>query len=192
MGDLRKHPIEQWRKDYNLDVLVETGTYKGAGIRTALRFGFEQVYSIELNRTYYDKAVHDFQDDPVTLILGDSINEMGPLALQIKDKKVLFWLDAHLPSITGYKKEHTEDTKFPLELELIEIIKNKDISDDIFLMDDLRMYEIAKYGRGNLNKKDWKHMRGNIDFIFELLGATHDVTRDLRDEGYIIGLPKSK
>jgi hypothetical protein len=192
VGNLGKHPIENWRKEYKLDTLIETGTYQGAGIRTALRFGFQKVYSIELNKRFYDRAVHEFQDDPVVLVLGDSITEIGKIAKLLKEDNILFWLDAHLPSITGYKKEHSDDTKFPLEIELSEIAKNRDVSNDVFLIDDLRIYEKAKYGRGNLRKEDWKHMKGNIDFIFDVLRDTHDINRDLRDEGYVVCLPKSK
>lgn len=178
MGFLRRHPISLWREKYDLNVFVETGTYRGQGVRTALQHGFPEVYSIEINDKYYNRAIANFSNDPVVIIKGDTINEIGRLSTSIQFSNVLFWLDAHLPATSGYKQSISVNTKFPLKIELTEIAANKNISNDVFLIDDLHLHEVVKYRRSNIN------------FIFDILSETHDIKRDIRDQGYIICLPK--
>ena len=42
-------------------IFIETGTYIGDGVKTALRSGFEYIYSIELDTDRYNKCKQMFE-----------------------------------------------------------------------------------------------------------------------------------
>jgi hypothetical protein len=87
---------EMLRKYLN-EVFVETGTYEGGGVATALEAGFKHVYSIEIAPRYYHIALSCFRDDPrVHLFLGDSALLMRRVLEEVK-VPATFWIDAHLP-----------------------------------------------------------------------------------------------
>ena len=79
--------------------------------------------------------------------------------------------------------------RIPLEIELEIISKTRDISKDIFIIDDLRVYKDGDYEDGG----PWVHRKTagakNCDFIEKLIGKTHILVEHNRDQGYIIAFP---
>jgi hypothetical protein len=87
--------IAALKSQLDFEVFVETGTFKGETIQT-VKNDFKQVYSIELSPHYYQEAVNQFAaDDHVTLINDNSSQALQALMPNLKDKSVLYWLDAH-------------------------------------------------------------------------------------------------
>jgi len=110
---------------------VETGTYRGQGIRFALRANFSEIHSVEISRKFAKKAksvfaryknVHIWEGDSGK-ILWDVIKDM--------DSPITFWLDGHngTPDPNGGKNT-------PL-LEELEQIKWHPIKKHTIIIDDM-------------------------------------------------------
>ncbi len=207
MGNLREHPIGDWIEQYGLTAFVETGTYRGVGLYHAQQQPFEKLVSIDINEVWIERQRVFEKDSRIKLLLGSSF-QMIPEAIKIVgDRPVLWWLDAHLPEpcadesnqfLTGRlkyegNKIYGDDETFPLQKEIEAIVNSdRDHSRDVFLIDDMRVYETGDYGWGNWDPEEKKLYEAPEDatFVDRLLASTHEVKRDQRDHGYGIGFPK--
>ena len=125
-------------KKYMNPVFIETGSFKGHGIQHALDAGFSQIYSMEILPRYYHYCSVRFEEDANIYIMhGDSTNILTNLLPRI-DKRITFWLDAHLSSLPNV-------SSCPL-LQELEIIRNHHIKNHTILIDDLRDWNIPTYG----------------------------------------------
>jgi hypothetical protein len=196
MGSLSKFELNEYINKYNSEFFIETGTYKGDGLSYAKMFNFSKLFSIEILKELQDSNILKFKnDDRITLINNNSIDGLSDIFTKNKIGSTIFWLDAHLPKF--YSNEYDDDyiknkdILIPLELEL-EIIKNsKNIESDVFIIDDLRIYE-----RGNFVNGEWldviKSGFEGISFIDRILSDTHTISKLYTDEGYILCIPKNK
>lgn len=195
MGNLKRFNLKEYIEKYGSKFLIETGTWHGAAVEYALEFKFEKIFTIELLKEYYDGCVEKFKNnDNVILLNGTSPECLLEILKENEVGNTIFWLDAHLPdqydkSIPSNYKENDE-LLIPLKGELKSIVENKNVLNDVFIMDDLRIYE-----KGGFRKGEWSKVidsgHGGIDFVFDLLGKTHDVQRIYDDEGYILCTPKN-
>ena len=201
MGSLATFDLKDYISKHKIKVFVETGTYMGDGINYACSFDFERLYSIELIKNHYDSCVSRFSyTDKVELILNNSVDGLKDVVVKIKNKPALFWLDAHLPNFYDSKYGSMGDNSkyikskevfIPLEEELNVIKNGKDISNDVFIIDDLRIYEIGGYEAGNWDGYiSMDESKKGISFIEKLFYDTHTITKDFRNEGYLIIVPK--
>ena len=195
MGTLRLFDIKNYIEEYEIDTFVETGTYLGDSLDYATEFNFKELYSIELLDIFFLKCVDRFKSRKnVHLIKNNSIDGLESLLSDISQKKCLFWLDAHLPDFydesfdSNYTKN--ENLFIPLKEEIKTIKKIKNIEKDIFIIDDLRIYEKGNFEHGNWDGylKNENSVYG-IKFIEDLLNTTHTISKDYRHEGYIICEP---
>lgn len=123
------------QRQFNLPVLIETGTYRGAMVR-ATRRAFREIYSIELSPKYYQRALHLFAPFPhIHLLQGDSAIVLGEVLLRI-NQSCLFWLDAH------YSGEDTACGvhETPILAELDGILAHP-IKQHVILIDDARLFD---------------------------------------------------
>jgi len=188
VGKLSKFNIADLKLKYDLTAFVETGTWKGDAVEFARTLGFGNIYSIELHTDFWEKACQKFAAFPYIKILqGTSIDNISSILSLILPNKTLWWLDAHLHDTYGLDKAMTD--RFPLEKELQLISRSRDISGDVFIIDDLRIYEDGNFACGLCPKAHQNPVRG-IDFVFTSLGKTHTIMRRYEDEGYIVCLPK--
>ena len=112
---------------------IETGTYFGDGIASALEAGFPFVYSIELGEDLYTRCCARFAETPnVKLFLGDSA-ALLPSLLETIDAPATFWLDGHFSN--GYTAKGPTNT--PLLTELEHIARHP-IKTHTLLIDDVR------------------------------------------------------
>lgn len=128
-------------KKYINTILIETGSYRGDGIKAALDAGFSHVFSIELSpELHYLCEDRFYGNRNVTLILGDSAVELDKLLTWI-NRPTTFWLDGH------YSGDDTAkgDTEYPLMKEL-DAIKNHRRDDFIIMVDDLRCWSVPVCG----------------------------------------------
>lgn len=125
---------------------VETGTNLGAGVAEAVNLGFTNIFSIEIEQDFHDKAVASFGANPnVTLLLGDSMSIMKELCMSIVGP-AFFWLDAH----NGFNS--------PLLGEIDAIIyRNNPL--DIIAIDDMRI----------IRQKVWWGQTLSIDDLYRKL-----------------------
>ena len=192
MGHISAHPIRSWSHTYNLEAFVETGTYLGAGLSYARQCKFfNEFHSIEINDEFYEECNHMFSRDDRVKIWHGSTNNMLPKVLSepsLKNKNILFWLDAHLPQFYREKEdqENLEDVA-PLKFEL-EIIKRlRPKGKDLIVIDDLRLYAKDDYQNGNMEHRATK----DVDWILEMMGDKYGTLKSLKDEGYLILVPYS-
>lgn len=193
MGAIYQHDVQKYMNEYNLENYIETGTGEGACLSHTLNFPFKSRYSIEIYPRVYENVKPKFANkENCEILLGNSY-EILPNILPKITGNVLFFLDAHFPGadfgFESYFSTTDYNTRLPLEKEVETIVNNRDISNDVFIIDDLRVYEDNNYTGGNWNERT--QIGGNgIDFIYRLLGNTHNIDRDLRYQGFLIITPK--
>lgn len=182
--------------NYNIQALVETGTGLGSTVdHFANRFPDIEVYTIESEGEIYLQAVANLAKHlNVECFYGTSAEALPSVLMSVQNKdNVLFWLDAHFPGadfgLSTYGGTEDKDVRLPLESELRLIVEDRDVSSDVFVIDDLRVYEDGPFQDGNWGDR---HLYGGngIDFIYELLGATHNITKLYGQQGYIVAEPK--
>ena len=130
---VKQMAIDAYRKKYQLDILVETGTYLGDMVE-AQRASFKKIYSIELSEKLFDKAGKRFKEfTQIKILHGDSGVVLNKLLPEI-DKPALFWLDGHYSG--GITAQGNKDCPVPEELNAI--LKSK--FDHVILIDDARLF----------------------------------------------------
>lgn len=110
---------------------VETGTYGGNGIRFALRAGFPEIHSIDIEESFVRDARSTFaRYEHVYIWQGDS-GKMLYDVIKNMNKEITFWLDGHrgTPDPKGGKNT-------PL-LEELEQIKHHSIKTHTIIIDDM-------------------------------------------------------
>lgn len=187
MGMLRTHNLAQLQPLQRLVNFVETGTWKGDGLMHALQFPFTTLWSVEASLDLMHAARARISrerpgDNRWEIIQGDSVLVVPQLAglLRIQGRRpTLWWLDAHLPERYGI-----DATQLPLEDEVAAIVAQGSHQDDVFILDDWRLYEYWGYESG-----PWDGELGNGGAIRDMLHPTHVLTVDLRAEGALIAVP---
>jgi hypothetical protein len=90
----------KWLFQYPNNILVETGSGGGGGIKHALLANFKEVHSIEINKNSHELCCKIFEKNSnVHLYCGDSLDILPKILSDLKDKAT-FLLDAHIMSLT--------------------------------------------------------------------------------------------
>lgn len=206
MGQITAFDLNNFIEKNGIKIYFETGTGECVSLEYALRYSFDKLYSVDIDKDLILSAKNKFSNnDRVELICDLSKNALLSVVPNLdKDKPVLFFLDAHFPGADFHKvsyeqsiREHKKDA-FPLEDELRIISSNRDISKDVFVIDDFILYEEGEYESfkaGNLWQYKWLQDELNIQtdssFIYELFKDSHDCIKDVRHQGYLIITPKN-
>ena len=126
--------IETYSKLYNCKTLIETGTYLG-DMMQAQKDNFQKLYSIELSKELWEKAVERFKDDKhIQILNGDSEKVLVTLVPTFQEP-VLFWLDGHYSGGITAKGE----TDCPIFGE-IDAILTPGAPAHVMLVDDARLF----------------------------------------------------
>jgi hypothetical protein len=143
--------FKKYKGNYN--ILLETGTHHGDGVKNALESGFDKIISVEILPELYEECLNRFskeiEEGKVHLFLGDSNQKMEEM-LQLIDEPAIFFLDGHF-----------NDGK-PLWGEL-EIIKKHFIKEHTIIVDDMPNY----FGDGNEVKEKILEINPNYTFNYE-------------------------
>ncbi len=181
---------------YNIDNFVETGTGAAEVVRSISSIKSDlNIHTIEIIEEIFNKnkISHSYLTN-VNWHLGQS-SEVMPEILPQLEGNTLFWLDAHFPGadfgLASYGDEEDLDTRLPLRSELEIIVKGRDVSNDVFVIDDLRVYEDGPFETGNWAERNLYGGDG-IAFIEDLFEDTHFVVRSYNKQGFVILLPVSK
>jgi hypothetical protein len=193
MGAIYHHDVSSYIKKYDLEYYVETGTGQGDCLTFALKHKFKGFYSVEIYPQIYEIAKNKFKNFVNCEILQGNSYEKLPEILTQLEGNILFFLDAHFPGadfhFETYDSTKDYDTRLPLKKELETIKINRSNNKDVFIIDDLRVYEDNNYTDGNWSLR--KEVGGDgIDFVYELFGQSHNIEKDLRYQGYLILTPK--
>jgi len=136
---------------FKADVFVETGTYKGNGIRRALHAGMGEIHSIEINSTWLQNLPQDLKDNPhVHLHLGDSAEILHQVlhTLDLSRSSLTIFLDAHVMTgqLTGAKNP------CPVLKELDILGRHTDRA--TILVDDMRIFATARASWNGISVED--------------------------------------
>lgn len=159
---VKQMAIDEYRKKFQLEMLVETGTYLGEMVE-AQRKNFKKIYSIELSEKLFTRAKKRFRDFPhITILQGDSGDVLNKLIGEI-DRPALFWLDGHYSGgITAHGNKEC-----PVPEELNAILKSK--IDHVILIDDARLF-------------NGTHDYPTIDEIKKMLNETGNYLIDINSD----------
>jgi hypothetical protein len=121
------------KREYNLNIFVETGTYLGSTTVWAAKH-FEKVFTIEYSKSIYEDTTARYSDIAnINFIYGDSRSVLPPLVPQLETPAV-FWLDGHWCGQQSYG----ETDQCPLIEELHVILQSP--LPHILLIDDARLF----------------------------------------------------
>ncbi len=128
---IKHEAIKLYADKFRIDVLVETGTYKGDTIN-AVKDCFRKIYSVELSAHLYSQCQERFKNETnIELIQGDSSAEISNI-LEKLTGPAIFWLDAHH---SGGETTHSNKAT-PVKDELDKIFSSP--YDNVILIDDAR------------------------------------------------------
>ncbi len=130
----KQEMILKYASRFNARIFVETGTYMGYMI-DAMKDKFSELYSIELSKYLFDRAVNKFREFPhIHFINGNSGIEIPGLLAKL-NQPTLFWLDGHYSGGVTAKA----DLETPILKELSTIL-NHPIKENVILIDDARLF----------------------------------------------------
>lgn len=90
-----KQSVANLLDKHSIELAIETGTYKAETTR-ALSYMAKEVVSIESSRKHFYHALDVLEKrNNTTLLLGQSEKRLPEVLKKNKDKKILFYLDAH-------------------------------------------------------------------------------------------------
>lgn len=206
MGSLRDHNLNDFIKEYGVKYYFETGTGVGDCLSYALNYPFEEYYTVDIDEELVSKTYNSLKkvNKNINFLVGKSTDILEEYLEKIpKESPILFYLDAHFPGADFHKctyeesiREHKNDA-FPLEQEVDIIFSKRDCSRDVFIIDDLVLYEEGDYTwvlAGNQYEYGWLQEELNLKtdskFLYKKFKKTHNLKKDLRHQGYLIITPK--
>jgi SAM-dependent methyltransferase len=160
-----KHKLlRKCAREFNLDILVETGTYLGDTVY-AMRRVCRNIFSIELSKELAGKARQRFSRNAgIQILEGDSVVIL-PQILRSIDTPCLFWLDAHFSegvTVAG-------SSPMPI-LEEVKAIIEHPVKGHVILVDDARAF-VGKGGYPTLDQLN--------SFV---TGSRPDIIMDVRND----------
>lgn len=132
--EIKQIIIEHYQKVSGCTILIETGTYVGDMVE-AQRENFVKIYSIELSKEFWKRAVERFKKyKHIKIVHGDSGKVLSQITAQLT-APAIFWLDGH------YSAGHTAmgDKECPILEEVDSIFKYKNL-EHVLLIDDARLF----------------------------------------------------
>lgn len=161
---INKSLLKELKDKHNLEVFFETGFYHGYSASTAMELGFNKLYSVELLRKFVDYGNEKFKKEiaegRVNIIFDDSSNLKDHIS-SLLDKKVLFWLDAHLDNgLDTAVSKPTSECPVVQEISALSRFKTK----PIILVDDISIIR----GKGH-GPKGWGDEQISVDKIIEAI-----------------------
>lgn len=199
MGVLSRFNLDFIRSYYGCSTVFETGTGMAGGTLEAARFAFDRIYTVEIHPEVAALARPKIEHDSRIVLLEqsseDAVRSVVPALPE--ESGVLFWLDAHFPGMDfGFRptEEPTLDISLPLETELELIASLRSVQNDVFLLDDLRIYENGPFFNGSIpdDRSLLDPRQRSIDFVRRILGGTHHLLRYYHEEGYLVCVPKNR
>ncbi len=181
---------------YDIKNFVETGTGQAELVRSVYEADETlNIHTIEVVPEIFEqnKIKFSYLND-VSWHLGTSFKIL-PEILPTFEGNTLFWMDAHFPGadfgLSSYGDEKDMDKRLPLKRELESIVQSRDVSHDVFVIDDLRIYEDGPFETGNWDERT-KYGGDGIGFIEEMFEKTHYIGRSYNAQGSVILFPVTK
>ena len=192
----------EYIKKYSLHNYIETGTGEGATLEYSMRHCFDKFYSVEIHDEIFKRARDKFKNlsrlygRDCSILHGNSYEKLPEILKNLKGNS-LFFLDAHFPGadfkFSNYGDTSDYDTRLPLEREIEVICNNRDISKDVFIIDDLVIFEPdgGPYEAGPLTLDRDICPKNGLGFIYDAFQKTHNIDRSYKSQGFLIITPKN-
>lgn len=95
--EVKKNTLNEYKKKYGLNVLVETGTFMGDTVEY-FKDRMKRIISIELAEDLAKRAQKRFENNQnIKIINGDSGKVLKDIVKEINEP-ILFWLNGHYSS----------------------------------------------------------------------------------------------
>ena len=181
--------IPELTKQFNLRTIVETGCHGGMGLQYAKEIGYDKFFSCDISEAMVASAKSSIPEAWIGHL--DSLTFISHVLQQglITDDRVLWFLDAHFPSMYDRPDLENETTRFPMIKEM-ELIRNSGRTGDVIVCDDIRCIE-------DTTNPAWRgmpaeHSSKEISFMQfqEFFNDTHICTIDTYDTGGAIFVPR--
>ena len=178
---------------YDIKNFVETGTGQAEVVRSVYEANEDlNIHTIEVVEEIFEqnKIKFSYLKD-VSWHLGTSFKIL-PEILPTFEGNTLFWMDAHFPGadfgLSSYGDEKDMDKRLPLQKELESIVQSRDVKNDVFVIDDLRIYEDGPFETGNWDERT-KYGGDGIGFIEDIFEDTLYIGRSYNAQGSVILFP---
>jgi hypothetical protein len=163
---LKQRVIQEYAREYDLPVLVETGT-NYAHMIYVQRNHFREIYSIELDAHKAESARRKFAGNPEIHVLeGDSGVVLPKLLPDLKDR-CLFWLDGH-----------DFDISTPVKLELDALFRDS-AQEHVVLIDDANWFD----GRGGYPTLEELQRRVTREYPGRRMEVKDNIIRIFKPQG---------
>lgn len=158
---IKQQIIKKYAVDFNLDTLVETGTYLGDMVY-AVKDDFREIFSVEFDDALFKRAKRLFANYPhIHIVNGDS-SKVLPKILNSLSKPCLFWLDAHYSQ--GLTSKADEETPIKEEIKyILETSENR----HVVLIDDAHLF-MGQNAYPALGKLRTFVLKEHPDWVFEV------------------------
>ena len=161
MGQIN-HPVKlkQMLQEFQISNFVESGTGDGSSMdKVLLTEVVDNSYGVELDDELYANLEKKYKGlDYVHLYKGYTEDRFDEVLSKLDGSPTLWCLDAHFPGAdygdAGYGAEEDIDKRLPMEKELKIMVQNRDLSNDIIFMDDLRIYVDRDFVAGSWTHKE--------------------------------------
>ncbi len=206
MGAISIFDLKDAQKYNETPYFVETGTLYGDGVKYAMKQGFEEIHSIEIEPTLYKQAKEKFKTFPQVFIHQGNSHEVLKKLLPKLKGNIIFWLDAHFPGADAHLVPYEQclnlepSVNLPLEKEIELIGERTNLYKDFLIVDDLWIYEDIKINGIGFNKHNSNHGHNitreelvngkNLDFLYNKFRDTHDFKKVYIHQGYVLVRPK--
>lgn len=145
---------------------VETGTYEGDTVKTAINFGFKHIHSVEIESNIYKKACERFKNhDNVTIWNGDSPDILRNYIIPSLDDRAAFWLDAHRSTVLNVPGSDKYGRSALLHE--LDAISESSIKNHTIIADDVRLFDTI--GWDFLKKEDYINKLMTINPNYNLI-----------------------
>lgn len=158
MSQLTNYPIAQWREEYGLSVLIETGTYRGVSTHAALVAGYERAVTCDVAPEFVQAFLDSLPTATrarVTAFVGRSVNVLpAMLAAAANVRAALVFLDAHVdPKLfDGRLTSSDGGDPLPIRREIEILLAQRDCARDVVLIDDMALCTDELWKTGELHR----------------------------------------
>lgn len=143
---------------------VETGTYRREGILLALRAGFPEIHSVEIDAHFVKEAKKRFiNQSNVYIHEGDSGLVLWDVIKDL-DKPITFWLDGH----NGFPDPNSSAKNCPL-MEELDQIKQHHIKTHTIIINDMHCCETLLFDFLTQEQIMQKILEINPNYVIEFV-----------------------
>lgn len=148
--------------DYKTRYFIETGTHGGQGVLMALKYGYKDIRSVEVDDKLYKEAKKIVGGhDEVTLYLGDTRDKLWEMIKDI-DEQMTVWLDAHAPITVELRDKHGRQ---PI-LDELDMLAKHPVNDHNILIDDIN--EFGTFGFDHIELDEVKNRLYKINKDYKM------------------------